>query len=315
MRKDDLGKALNFESGVEVFRRLIQLYRSLRDVNLDSVPERSLSQIEGKAKESLQFLQQVQSFNPGGRSNPANERDTLIQHIFNHYNEVFFTVSPVLAFAIRKGTDFEALEQQARIALAEMQRVQLEQKGAAETFSNEVKETLEKVRRAAMEVGVAQHNTHFKTQADEHLGASQKWLAATIWLAATTFVVALAIAAYYALCKPELTTQQTIQLVVAKVVLFSVLSFATLWCSRIHRSHKHNYVVNKHRQNALSTFEAFVKATGDESTKNAVLLQTTQCIFGQTHSGFLTGEGSDTSGSPQILEVIRSVTGSKPDGS
>jgi hypothetical protein len=38
-------------------------------------------------------------------------------------------------------------------------------------------------------------------------------------------------------------------------------------------------VVDQHRQNALSTFETFMKAASDEQMKNAVLLQATQAIL------------------------------------
>ena len=71
----------------------------------------------------------------------------------------------------------------------------------------------------------------------------------------------------------------------------------------------HNYVVNKHRQNALSTFETFVKSTDDNDTKNAVLIQATRSIFSPQHTGFSAQEG-ESSTSPAIHEIIRNVIGS-----
>ncbi|HUO14726.1 MAG TPA: hypothetical protein VMX38_07050 [Verrucomicrobiae bacterium] len=103
----------------------------------------------------------------------------------------------------------------------------------------------------------------------------------------------------------------TVQLALAKIIAFSILLSAVLWSGRIYRAHRHNYVVNKHRQNALSTFEAFAKATeGDNATKNAVLLQATQCIFSPQTTGYLPQE-KEPEGSTQILEVIRGVASGK----
>jgi hypothetical protein len=78
----------------------------------------------------------------------------------------------------------------------------------------------------------------------------------------------------------------------------------------MYRSQWHNHVVNKHRQNALSTFETFVKAASDEQTKNAVLIQATQCIFSQQPTGFVAHD-SDGAPSPQILEIVRGVVADK----
>ena len=85
-----------------------------------------------------------------------------------------------------------------------------------------------------------------------------------------------------------------------------MLVTSLVWTGRVYKAHRHNYVINKHRQNALRTFEAFVKAAKDEQTKSAVLLQATQCIFSPQPTGYLTHE-AEPSGSPQILEIIRSM--------
>src|SRR5882724_4341617 len=85
---------------------------------------------------------------------------------------------------------------------------------------------------------------------------------------------------------PDYTPAQSVQLVIAKIIIFSVLLSATLWAGRIYRATRHNQVVNKHRQNALSTFETFTKAASDDATKSAVLLQATNCIFSPQQSGY-----------------------------
>ena len=84
------------------------------------------------------------------------------------------------------------------------------------------------------------------------------------------------------------------------LVLFYLLTIAT----GNYRAQSHNYIVNKNKQNALSTFETFVKATDNEEIKNAVLLQTTKAIFNNTQSGYLKNEciGEESS---QIIEVFK----------
>ncbi len=65
-------------------------------------------------------------------------------------------------------------------------------------------------------------------------------------------------------------------------------------------------MVNRHRQNALSTFEAFVKAASDDDTKNAVLLRATEAIFSLAPSGYVERQ-SEGQMTPQVIEVLRAA--------
>ena len=93
---------------------------------------------------------------------------------------------------------------------------------------------------------------------------------------------------------------------VARGSVLLVLFMALVWCSKNYAAVRHNYIINKQRQNALSTFETFVKAAGDEDiqTKNAVLLQATQCIFSAQPTGF-SNKNSDGDPSTKIIEIAK----------
>jgi ABC-type multidrug transport system fused ATPase/permease subunit len=234
----------------------------------------------------------------------------LIQQVADQYQSWFPQIAPVIAYSVRRGTDFDRLEREARGSLEELNRIRREFETKSASIISEAQAALEQVRRAAAEVGVAQHAVHFRQEATEHLNRSAKWLIATVVLAASTLAFAAWSVYYYATSASDLSTPQSVQLAVAKVVAFSLLYFAIVWSARMYRSQWHNYVVNKHRQNALSTFETFVKASSDEQTKNAVLLQATQCIFSAQVTGFVAQE-SDPGPSPQILEIVRGAVGDR----
>ena len=78
----------------------------------------------------------------------------------------------------------------------------------------------------------------------------------------------------------------------------------------MYKAAKHQAAVNRHRGNALKTFQAFVKATNDDSTRDAVLLETTRSIFALTNTGYLDtgGEGS-SDGAVKVLEIVKSIAG------
>ena len=75
-----------------------------------------------------------------------------------------------------------------------------------------------------------------------------------------------------------------------------------------YTAQKHLEVINRHRQNALETFERFVSSAARQETKEEVLLAATNAIFDANQTGYLsTRIRSGESASP-IQQVIRAVT-------
>jgi hypothetical protein len=99
-----------------------------------------------------------------------------------------------------------------------------------------------------------------------------------------------------------------IQNTVVRILVVSILFSVMLWSGGMYKAHRHNHIVNRHRANALSTFQAFAESTSDGQTKNAVLLQETNCIFMPQASGYSSKE-SQQAMQPQIFEVVRNIAG------
>ena len=307
VRADELGQALSFEKGLPYFQRVLRLFRDLAESNFDTLPFQQLQNLKNTATEANRLFSDIQQFSLEGHpQNPTQARDSLIDNIRDQYDHWFEQVAPAIAYLVRKGTDFERLEQEAREQASSVERLQTELQSKSEEIIVETQGILEQVRRAAQEVGVAQHAVQFKSEADRQKAAAKKWLTTVIVLAIVTAVLTFANVVYYAIQPIDLTTAQTIQLAVAKVILFSLLFSALVWTGRVYRSHQHNFVVNQHRQNALTSFETFAKAANDDQTKSAVLLQATNCIFSPQASGYADSP-AEAPGSPRIMEIIRNM--------
>jgi len=313
VRSEELGSALDFRKGVEVFRRSLGLFKSLQESNLDGFPTPILHQLTQVAQETLQAFQQIQQFNPTGQNTPASVRDNLINQVAIVYDRHFPQIAPVIAYSVRRGTDFERLEREARATLDAVTEIKTGLEKRTSEIVKQAQDALKQVQQAAAEVGVAQHAIHFRQEAAEHLRRSRQWLIATVLLGVLTLGFAVWVLYSYRTAPADLTTAQSLQLGIAKLFVFSVLSFAVVWSGRMYRAQWHNYVVNKHRQNALSTFETFVKAASDDQTKNAVLIQATQCIFSPQATGFVSHE-PEAMPPAQILEIVRGTARDRPSG-
>ena len=306
LARSDLGSDLSFESGVVYFSRILRLFHSLAESDLEDIGYAQMNNALGVANSALELFRNIQQFSiTKYTNNPIAQRDSFINQARDQYDNIFTQVSPLVAFTLRKGIDFKRLQDQAEGILKQMTSVsqQLEEK-LKESVKN-ADEVLDAVRKVASEAGVSQHAIHFKTEADNFEKSAKPWLVWTVILASATALIGLVLAIKGIYWLPTLTASQGVQLAIPKIFLFSILLSATIWCGKTYRSSRHNAVVNRHRQNALATFEAFVKATTDQPTKNAVLIQATQCIFSPQQTGYIQAEPEVAV--PQVLELVRNI--------
>lgn len=319
VRANELGNDFNFEPGLQAFERTLKLFQDLHESNLDNVSHNVLKTISTHAKDAHTKLTAIQTFSPAQHQSPFNVRNDLINQLRDSYDTYFAAVSPVIAYSIRKGTDFGALEKKAQEMVSSMDAHNKDQIEKQKHVSSEMELVLQKVRQAAAEVGVSQHATHFKEEANSHEVSSKKWLWTTIvaailtiaWGVISFFIhpeghaIATDISTAQAAQLIVPSTSQVIQFTVAKIIILSALYYILVWCARNYNAHLHNFVINKHRQNSLSTFETFVKAAGnDQDTKNAVLIQATQSIFSAQSSGYIHKE-HEVESPNKVIEILR----------
>jgi hypothetical protein len=312
VRAEDLGKALSFEAGLPVFQRVLGLFRDLSESNLDNVPFETLDQLTRLAQEALTHFKQIQTFTVQAHaSNPTGVRDQLINQLRDRWHTYYTTITPIISYSIRKGTDFDLLEREARGSLTLVKQISLDSKTEKDKLLVDMQGALEKVRQAAAEAGVSGQAIHFKNEADSHKKEGRWWFGGTAFFACVAVAYAVfGIGHQIEKITADTPTPKLVQMTVSRVLIVSILFFAVAWCAKNYAASRHNFVTNRHRQNALSTFETFVKGTDDKQTKDAVLVQATKSIFAPQSSGYLKGEPETPQGS-QIIEIVRGMTGTK----
>lgn len=306
-RTEELGTDLNFQDAIPYFQRTLDLFSSLGSLNLDSLPYSTLQQLSQQAQGALGLFQRIRSFSVRD-ANPVQARDGLITQARDGYDGYFRTLAPWIAYLSRSGTDFEALERKARDYVAKLEEDGWQAQERLGRTAREVEEVLENVKTAAAEVGVAQHSTHFHEEAEEHRRASRFWLG--------SFIALSVVGALYSLWYFQRNLQSLdaspywwthVGYFGSRLLVLSIIFFGIAWSASNFKSHKHNEVINRHRQNALRTFETFVKATQEKETRDAVLLAATKSIFEGQSSGYLSSEHEQVPSST-IVEILRNVS-------
>ena len=163
----------------------------------------------------------------------------------------------------------------------------------------------EKTLAAAAEAGVTQQAVHFGAAARAHEKSSRWWCAFS--------VVAGILLAFYALLGDRLLPDAAdgvyaiARTAVSRVLVFAVLGYALFFCVRNYMAHRHNAIVNRHRQNALDTYRALAEA--DPKSRDVVLAHAAWCIYAPQDSGFAR-KGESESGSVPVETFLR-IAGKK----
>lgn len=306
VRRDELGKYA-FDEAVAPAKRIIDLYKTLPASYLTYFPDQQLTNIRDSANSVYSSFESFSNFDiESAQPSVSEAQESLIRSLKDSYQHNFNTFSPLISFATSRAQDFSALERDARAA------VQSAQDQAASLVENlgDQKETIETIlreaRAAAAEQGVTKQAIHFKTEADNHESQSKVWLKRSVITSIGLGV--FSIASLFLHHIPGLNPTdpyRAAQIAVSKVLIFGVIAYMLILCARNFMSHKHNEVVNRHRQNALATFTALVEATSDAASSDIVLSHAASCIFSPQETGYAKQDGHTSEASPALQLIPR----------
>jgi hypothetical protein len=292
-RAKDLGKDLNFEPAVEHAQRIVDLFRQISKDLLPEFSTQRLTAIKQNADAQWSFFEQMRGFSVS-QPNPKGIRDGLLQQIEAAYDTVFEQIWPMIAYSVRRATDFQRLERDARASMQAAADHAAKIQGDLEERKKEAEAALDAIRKVAAEQGVSQQAIHFKTEADGHSKDAAVWLGRTQWL--TVALVAYSLVALFLHRVSWLAptnAAESAQLAIGKAMVFVTIASYLVLAARSYMAHRHNAIVNRHRQNSLATYRALVEAAGDQANRDIVLTKASESIFGPQGTGFSKIDGHE----------------------
>jgi hypothetical protein len=299
-----LGADLTFQSAVEPADRLVRLYNQISLTVLSDLPTTNLEQLKNKANEDFNRFSGISGFQ-SNQGSPQSARDSLVQELVNAYQPAFSTLHPLISYSASKSTDFKRLESEARAAVQAIQDRVGELMQQLQDDKTSAAQVLDEIRKVAAEQGVSQQAVHFATEATSHSSDSLWWLKVTAGTAGCLLVWAFLclFLSKWEFLKPS-NAYESVQLVVSKTMIFGVLSFAVYLSAKNFLTHKHNAIVNKHRQNALVTYRALVEAAGEKANGDIVLTQAAACIFSPQPTGYSSSKPFDGATAKSVVELF-----------
>jgi hypothetical protein len=301
-RERELGSVVNFKGAVEPAERLLDLYRRVSITVLEDLPLSQLDTLIRQANSDYNLLKRILDFQPGS---PIADRDDLIAQLDRAYQASFNSLEPLISFSASKSTDFQGLERQARATIQTVEDLGSKLAEELKNKSQEAERVLKLVRKAAAERGVSQQATYFRDDAKEHEDEAKVWSAKIVkyaWILGA-YAVATLFLHKIPWLKPD-DFYQSVQLAISKVLIFGILSYLVYLATKNYLAHKHNAVINKHRQNALMTYKALVDAAADVTNKEVILTHASACIFAPQPTGYTGGPSPEGPAAKSVVELM-----------
>ncbi len=283
VREADLGRALSFGEAVEPAEKIINLYGQIALDALSDFPERNLVRLTQTAEQHYKLFTDILDFT-STQENAAGTRTALLANLTDHYQTVFDTLQPIIAYSAQRVTDFGRLEKEAKGAIEQIESNTNEIVERITKAESSVNSMLESVRQAAGELGVSQQAVHFDSSVKKHKEDADTWH--TRILITGGILGGYAVSSLFFHLIPWLQEADPFHIAISKVLIFVVISTYLFVCIRNYNAHKHNQVVDRHRQNALLTYKALVDAAGDTPNSEVILVHAAACIFGPQGTGY-----------------------------
>lgn len=317
-------------SFLQIKPELIQLFaaiQKLKQINLEAIPSGFIQAIKASVTQLGQVITQIAQYSPQG---PNDTRHTFIaefqeknRQFLKSFIDILFYEQYIINPTKNDGASnaqalTEYFDNSKKAAQEQLDKIKNESQIHLDRIKNEsqqqfdnVKETLAILTNKAKDLGVTKYTEVFRKQSRIYSLNSIIWLMSIV-----LFLVAILGASIYILNTPIVRGENNddmlliinvIQGSMAKVLIASTLFFGLAASLKNFRAYRHNEILNKHRQNALETFEAFSNSAADTQTKSAVLLEATHSIFGHQITGFSTTD-KDSEVPSKIIEVLKPNT-------
>ncbi len=245
----------------------------------------------------------------------ADKHHYIIRDYITIYEEIITHASQIVVVSIlQKGYINNDLSKTLDEASRELSTINHHRKQTSEAYNAihknmiESNKMLDSLKIALDNIAIVKYNSIFEEESNKNRIASYWWLG-TIGL----LIASLIYFAFYIIHDKSFSTNthSLIEVISTRVIIISSLFVGLSLSIKNYNAHRHNQTINKHRQNALNTFETFVKsAKGDTQIEQAILLEVTRTIFGNQATGFTSNE-HDVDSTNRVVEIIKNISNVK----
>ena len=288
---------INFEAARPKLELAFQLFSDLLQLPVKILPDNVIANIIDSTEPLSQYINQIKDFTLQG--NAEQSRNDIVNNLDNQIDAFYTEAQGWIPYLAYHQGDVQRHLDEISSAVNESNNILTDAKQEAEAKKSEIDDIVVAAREASASAGVAHFSSDFMGEAEKLEKSARLWLRVTGGLTLVTLTIATV---FLRMDEPS-GMYSVIYHSTTKLIILGTLIAATVWCGKIYKALRHQITTNRHRANAIKTFQAFSKAASDDAARDAVLMETTKSIFGLSPSGYLDQE---TAGSEptRIIELL-----------
>lgn len=316
--RESLGDYFNFQEALPYLKKHQLLLNEIPADQrfLQDLHTQWLTSLRENSESFLKVLRDILLFSPisaDGQPSAQGQRDKIIKRARAGFEAAVLNLEPIINRAYRaKNKEDTSYREMADEALREVESYRLRitkeldaARKSVEHTERDIKETESAVRQLASQQGITSEAIHFDTAAGFYRKVSLVWLLGTLF-----FLVMLGLWGEFLLLDPlglivsvyslpeASQNGAMIQMGLTKLLITTLGFYALVFCANNFKSNSHNYIVNRHRAEALKTYKAMIAAGNGSDNRDIVLMQAAACIYSPQDTGF--GSKSSEKNSPTI---------------
>ena len=300
---------ITLEGARHDLKRIFTVTSYLQVLPLEFLTDTVIQQTHTAATQIIKLFEQIDAFSIGA-GNPTQICDGHVQNVKVRADAMYNAAAQWIPFLAYQKGDIDKNINQLTDSVSQAQGLISSAKTDIETKKGEIDGIITQAREASAAAGAAVFTKDFADEAKRLSDSGATWLKVTGGLA----VLAAGVAVGSVFIPTEgLAAGQLSALIVTKFAIIGLLITSTLWCGRIYKALMHQSTVNRHRSLSIQTLQAFSSAASDSQAKDAVLLEATRAVFGNTASGYVDSKTNNQDATVKVFGVAKSVL-PKSDG-
>lgn len=277
----------NYEILVPGVQFIVSLLNEILDRDLSSIPQPMIQQITEGLNSATQWIETIKQ---------TNGQDSLGDYVRKHTSEIAKDITQrandlvrILAYTGALSVSIEPIRDassEAEKLVTNLKELESSTQANLDTLRHDTTRLLDACRERLQETVVSKQAQKFDSLSKTYADAAYYWLVAVCGIAA---VIVSSSVIFYAIALNTTTTVDVglaVQMVAAKLVVISVLTFLLVAFLRNYRAHRHNQVLAEHRATTLNTFEQFLLATKSDDTRERLLLLVAEAAFNPKQTGY-----------------------------
>ena len=311
LRRSEWG-AINFQVTGEDQKIVFELLNDLRNMPLEYLTNTAYTQIRKRIPGVVNCLRQIDEFSLE-QQNPTAIRDQIAGTLRGEVDALQTQAAQWIPYLAYRRSDVSENLEKLRGTIDLSKQIYDDAETWIETKRTDIEAVSKAAREAAASAGAAIFSTSFIEAAKNQRKSAFKWLIGTACFATVTLLAA--ITSFWLPPWPDnanTTLANVLPRLTTKIAGVGILFTATVWCGRVYRALLHQASVNEHRGLSIATLQAFVSASDDVRTRDAVLIEATRAVFGHAPTGYVEEQGRSYGEGIQFVEIGKAVASATP---